>query len=127
MKQSTLRELAREALRAGKLPNRRPDWLWGGPAHGVDCSVCGQPVSPGETAFEAEFGDPRQPAATRTAYSFHVRCFATWELERDNFAVADGNGHNGVADAEGALLPGSASAGTISARELDSRHREEST
>jgi hypothetical protein len=109
MDQSTLSEVAREALRIGKLPNRRPDWIWGGPTPGVVCSVCGGPISAGETGLEAEFRDPLRPNAARIAHTFHVRCFATWEQERD----------------AGGVLPRSTTDGTILNRELDGQHREE--
>ena len=55
MSRNILKGLAREALWAGRLPDRRPNWLWGGPAQGAECSVCGKSLSHGETAFEAEF------------------------------------------------------------------------
>ena len=80
-----LREKAREVIQAGKLPNRRPDRMWGGPGAGADCTICGVPVKPGEVEFEIEFargGDDR----CLDQYHVHVRCLAAWEFERHNLA-----------------------------------------
>lgn len=124
MEQSTLRELAREALGAGTLPNRRPDWLWGGPARGAGCSLCRRTISVGETAFEAEFRDPVRPEAAPIAHSFHVRCFGVWDLERDS--PAEPAKLPGRGSAPGMILHRSADGGTIPGRELDGRREEES-
>ena len=76
-----LREQAREAVRAGKLPARAPDRTWGGPGVGVPCAVCGKPVAKDEMEFEIEFAhDGDNPGLDK----FHIliRCFAAWEFER---------------------------------------------
>ena len=76
-----LREKARAAVRAGKLPARRPDRMWGGPGVGADCAVCGRPVTPDEMEFEIQFarnGD--NPGLDK--FHVHIRCFAAWEFER---------------------------------------------
>jgi hypothetical protein len=46
-----LREKAREAIRSGKLPGRRPDRTWAGPGLGVACAICALPGN------EAAHGD----------------------------------------------------------------------
>jgi hypothetical protein len=43
--ESALRAKAREVIRTGKLPNRRPDRTWGGAGIGAPCTVCGEPVT----------------------------------------------------------------------------------
>jgi len=76
-----LREKARAAVRAGKLPARRPDRTWGGPGVDADCAVCGRPVTPDEMEFEIQFarnGD--NPGLDK--FHVHIRCFAAWEFER---------------------------------------------
>ena len=50
-----LRAKAREVVRAGKLPSRRPDRTWGGPGVGAPCSVCGEPITPLQLELEAQF------------------------------------------------------------------------
>jgi hypothetical protein len=115
MAQSTLFDLARDALRTGKLPARRPDWVWGGPSRGHECSVCGRPVPPGETSLEAEFVDPASSEGARIVHSLHVRCFAVWEQERDS---SEG--------APGPLLREDGTGGRILGRELDGPDREDS-
>jgi hypothetical protein len=77
----TPREKAREVIQAGKLPNRRPDRMWGGPGVGADCTICGAPVKRDEVEFEIEFAGSGQGSGLHT-YHVHVRCFAAWEFER---------------------------------------------
>jgi hypothetical protein len=77
----TLREKAREVILAGKLPNRHPDGMWGGPGGGSDCTICGAPVKDGEVEFEIEFArDGNHRCLDK--YHVHIPCFAAWEVER---------------------------------------------
>src|SRR6266481_3910130 len=76
-----LREKARAAINAGKVPTTRPDRTWGGPGVGAPCAVCDLPVTKDELEFEIQFshnGD--NPGLDK--YHVHVRCFAAWEFER---------------------------------------------
>jgi hypothetical protein len=61
--EATLRAKAREAIRTGKLPDRRPDRTWGGPGVGAPCTICGEPVTKNHLEFEVQFavdgGEPR--------------------------------------------------------------------
>jgi hypothetical protein len=76
-----LREQARAVVRDGKLPNRHPDRIWGGPGAGAACAVCELPVRSDEKDLEIEFSrDGGNPGLDR--FHLHVRCFAAWELER---------------------------------------------
>ncbi|HEX7035694.1 MAG TPA: hypothetical protein VF210_07960 [Pseudomonadales bacterium] len=73
-------EAARQAIRAGKLPARRPDRTWGGTGSGSPCAICGQPVTPDEVEIELEFaGD--YGGRTDRGFHVHVRCLSAWELE----------------------------------------------
>jgi len=66
MDEQHVRAKVREVLKAGKLPNRRPDRTWGGPGVGAPCAVCDLPVERLQLEFEIQFerdGDnpgPRQ-------------------------------------------------------------------
>jgi hypothetical protein len=53
--EALLRAKAREAVRAGKIPSRRPDRTWGGPGVGVRCAICGEPVTKDQLEFQVEF------------------------------------------------------------------------
>jgi len=73
-----LREKAREAIRQGKLPGRRPDRTCGGPGAGAICAICEKPVSKDEVEFEIQFAQ----GGGLDKYHVHIRCFAAWEFER---------------------------------------------
>jgi len=76
------REKAREAIRIGKLPSRRPDRTWGGTGAGAPCPVRGEIVTKDQLEIEVEFArDGSNPEVDE--FHIHVRCFAAWELERD--------------------------------------------
>jgi hypothetical protein len=81
MDEQLVRAKVREVLKAGKLPNRRPDRTWGGPGVGAACTICGLPVTNAQLEFEIEFArDSDFPGLDM--YHVHVRCFAAWEFER---------------------------------------------
>ena len=86
--EAELRKVAREVLRAGKLPRQDPDRTWGGPGVGAPCAVCEKPVTRDELEYEVQFAhDGASPGLDK--YHLHLRCFAAWELERTKF---DGDG-----------------------------------
>ena len=85
----TLREKARAVIQAGKLPNRRPDGMWGGPSAGDDCSICREPVKHGEVEFEIEFARDGNVRCL-DKYHVHIHCFAAWESERYDLELARG-------------------------------------
>jgi hypothetical protein len=83
MDETALREKAREVIRTGKLPQRRPDRTWGGPGVGDACAICSLPVRRDELEFEIQFARNGQGVeAGLDKYHVHVRCFAAWEFER---------------------------------------------
>jgi hypothetical protein len=71
---------ARVAIRAGRLPRREPDRVFGGPGSGRPCRVCKRPITHDETEYELQFAH----AGARPLIRFyvHCRCFAAWDLER---------------------------------------------
>ena len=79
--ETVLRAKAREAIRAAKIPLRRPDRTWGGPGAGTLCTVCGAPVTKDQLEFELEFDRDRDNPGLDN-FHVHIRCFAAWELER---------------------------------------------
>ena len=81
--ENTLRLKAREAMEAGKLPQRRPKRMWGGPGIGAPCAICSEPVKQDELGFELEYA-PDQADAGEGDCHVHLRCFAAWEFERRN-------------------------------------------
>ena len=78
----SLREKARELIRAGKLPSRAPDSLFGGPGTGAKCAICGAATAQSDMELEIEFDDPR--SSNSDSYLVHQRCFSMLELEVQN-------------------------------------------
>src|SRR5438309_4809187 len=76
-----LREKAREAIRSGKLPTRKPDRTFGGPGMGKSCAVCGDTIPPEQMEVEIEF-NLDGALAGRGSYHLHPWCLAAWEFER---------------------------------------------
>ena len=74
-----LHATAREAAQLGELPRQSPDKVWGGPATGARCAVCGKATTIGEVELELEFTS--DSATSRTSYRVHPRCFSTFSLE----------------------------------------------
>ena len=79
MEEQALRAKAREVLDTGKLPNGRPDRVWGEPGVGASCAVCELPVQHDQVEFELEFARRGDNA---DKHHVHIRCFAAWEFER---------------------------------------------
>ena len=79
-----LRNMARAAMQAGKLPRRRPQRMWGGPGIGMPCVICAAPVKQDELGFELQFVSDDQDIREGDCH-VHLRCFAAWEFERRHF------------------------------------------
>ena len=79
-----IRALAREALRAGKLPPRDPDRTWGGPGADLPCTICGVRITANTTEYELQF--KRLDVTALDRFHLHLRCFAAWEMERTKLA-----------------------------------------
>jgi hypothetical protein len=77
----TMIEKAREAIEAGKLPNRRPDRTWAGPGVEVGCAICGALVRNDEVEYEIEFARNGDAAGVDN-YHVHIRCFTAWQSAR---------------------------------------------
>jgi hypothetical protein len=67
------------SLEGGRLPERRPDSIWGGPGAGACCTICNAHLSSDEMELEIEFARGNGFGADR--YHVHVGCFAAWEAE----------------------------------------------
>jgi hypothetical protein len=81
---SFLREKAREAIKAGTLPARSPDQVWGGPGTGARCAICGDSTTHAEVELEIEFADDGYPAVS--SHFVHLRCFSIFELEHQKIS-----------------------------------------
>ena len=68
-----LRALARERIANGELPGEPALRMWGGDGTGRLCSLCREPVQPGQIEFEVE-GDGH-------SLIFHMVCQSVWQLE----------------------------------------------
>ncbi|HEY8515076.1 MAG TPA: hypothetical protein VIS07_06170 [Candidatus Binatia bacterium] len=93
-----LRAAVRQAVEAGRLPDRRPDRTWGGRGGGDRCAICTSLVRREEAELELEFV---QPDGRLDVYAVHARCFALWEIERQREQlerVAEAAGEPTLAD-----------------------------
>lgn len=59
----------------------RPEFMWEGPATGVECAVCGVLTKHGEVEVEIRYGLDEN--ATPTTYHLHLRCLSILEHERN--------------------------------------------
>jgi len=81
-----LRGKARDLIRAGHVPKRLPDRVWGGAAFGgYCCMLCGTPVAPNEIALEVAFSSGI--GAEGTNAHFHSPCFLALEVEILNLSA----------------------------------------
>jgi hypothetical protein len=76
--ENRLNDLAREAIRVGRVPMREPDRMWGGDGGGERCAVCAEPVEGTAAGFELEF---RQGNGAADCCHLHVPCYAAWVEE----------------------------------------------
>jgi len=70
------------ALRAGKLPNHRPDNMWAGPSGGGDCAICEAPLEREEMEYELEY-IRNGPDPGVDTHRVHIRCFTAriWKVQ----------------------------------------------
>ena len=108
--ESVLHVRAREAMKTGRLPDHRPERVWGGLGSGEPCAVCGEAVDKNDVELELQFAS--DPVAAATSYHVHAKCFGAWEVERRS---RDSNGHS---------LPRADDGGIISGRERQRNTRD---
>ena len=77
MDELSMRKRTREAIRAGELPDRLPDKLFGGVATGGRCAVCGESTC-GGIEIELIYTTDGQPGRS---YYAHPRCLSIFERE----------------------------------------------
>ena len=75
----TLRARARQAIRAGLLPLRRPETVWSDRGTGERCVLCNSSVGLDEIEFDVELASAAslEPDSLR----FHSRCWTAWREE----------------------------------------------
>src|SRR5689334_13522104 len=83
-------------IQLGKLPRRNPDKLWGGPATGASCTICGEPTVSGSVELELEFTNDSD--GRTTTYRVHPHCFSIFNLELERLGR---RAHVGVQQAVG--------------------------
>jgi len=91
---------ARKAANTSKLPECRPDRMWGGPGSGASCAICGKTIGTEEVEIELQFVSDGSGTAN---YYVHARCYAAWELERRR---GSSNGHSLPQAGNGGIMPG---------------------
>jgi hypothetical protein len=84
--EAILRVKAREAIRTGRLPARRPDRTWSGPGVGFSCAVCERLVRRHDREVQIRLSTA-WPRARIGTFHVHLRCFAAWEFKRRRSAL----------------------------------------
>jgi hypothetical protein len=80
MADDSLREKARERLRAGKLPSRVTGRaMFGERGSGAACGVCDVVITRDEIEGAVEVS---HEASGTEIYRFHARCYEAWAVER---------------------------------------------
>lgn len=67
----------RSAIRAGRIPSRAADQMWGGSGSGGFCAICCGQIARHEVEHELAF--THDPGAG--SYRVHVACCMAWEAE----------------------------------------------
>lgn len=78
--QSRLQQLARAAIREGRVPQERPERPWGSSGNGSPCPICATTITTQELAYELEF--PRKGGNEPRCCYVHARCFRAWDAVR---------------------------------------------
>jgi hypothetical protein len=81
--ESTLRDAARRAIGAGRLPYEQWAHLWGQPGDESACAVCDAPLGRDQLTVGVQFA--QDPAAAAGAFRVHLACFVAWDRERQRF------------------------------------------
>jgi hypothetical protein len=85
-----LREMARERLRAGKLPSHVTGRaIFGQRGSGAACGVCDVMITRDEIEGAVEISHHGAASGTET-YHFHARCYEAWAVERAKLEGASG-------------------------------------
>jgi len=80
---ASLRDAARHAILAGRLPREQWAHLWGQPGDDTPCAVCGEGLRPDQLTLGVQFTHDR-PEALGAVY-VHLPCFVAWDRERQRF------------------------------------------
>jgi hypothetical protein len=94
-----LKDLAREAIETGRVPQVRPERLWGSSGDGSDCPICFQAIVSEDVGFELDFPRSSSLEPPRDSCLIHARCFKAWDAVRQESALAAPIPQTGVAEA----------------------------
>jgi len=97
MNDEVLRAKARDLIRAGRLPGRRPERVWGGAGlAGIHCTLCDEAIERGDVVLEVEVHSGEGASYPQ----LHVQCFSMFETELRDLESApavDQFGHENAA------------------------------
>lgn len=121
--ENALRQKARQAMRAGRLPVKPPDGMWGGAGDGARCTICGEAIHGHDVEIELEFVHTNGAGSSASSHHLHAQCFAAWELERLSMKAAGAasadHAHATCTAGGGRPLPSAGDAATIADRERE--------
>jgi hypothetical protein len=97
MNDEVLRAKARDLIRAGRLPGRRPERIWGGAGlAGIRCTLCGEAIGRGDVVLEIEVRGGEGASYPQ----LHVHCFSVFETalgDPESAPAVDRFGHENAA------------------------------
>ena len=81
----SLRDIAREAIRTGRLPAQPPVRTLGGGGSGERCVLCSETIRFDQMEVELEFARRAGDTTEIQRYRFHPPCCVAWENARVGF------------------------------------------
>jgi hypothetical protein len=93
-----LKNLAREAIESGRVPDVRPDRLWGSSGDGSECPICFECIASQDVGFELDFPLPASDEPPRASRLVHARCFKAWDIVRQESPRPPSSPLTGIAE-----------------------------
>ena len=75
--ENELRQVARERIQDGRLPNEIPTRDWAGIGNNAPCSLCDKVIRTDEVEYELE----SVVGGAKRIHRFHFLCHAAWQIE----------------------------------------------
>jgi len=88
----SLRDIAHEAIRTGRLPAQSPSRTLGGRRGEETCVLCGETIRYDQMEVELEYARRAGETTEIERYRLHPRCCVAWENARVRFDATSDEG-----------------------------------